>query len=53
MPQMAPLNWLTLMLYFILLFSLVNSLNFYSFLYTKKSLITKNYLKIKTTWKWL
>nr|UKE80203.1 ATP synthase F0 subunit 8 [Zonitis atripennis] len=53
MPQMAPLNWLTLLIYFMLLFSLINSLNFYSFLYVKKPLITKDHLKIKATWKWL
>nr|YP_010309746.1 ATP synthase F0 subunit 8 [Gnathium nitidum]UMR54863.1 ATP synthase F0 subunit 8 [Gnathium nitidum] len=55
MPQMAPLNWLTLLFYFILLFSLINSLNFYSFLYTKKTEWTpmKSHLNIKTTWKWL
>nr|YP_010309681.1 ATP synthase F0 subunit 8 [Apalus guerini]UMR54798.1 ATP synthase F0 subunit 8 [Apalus guerini] len=53
MPQMAPLNWLTLMLYFICLLSLVSSLNFYSFIYLKKESTIKPHLSIKMTWKWL
>nr|AYW52159.1 ATP synthase F0 subunit 8 [Lamiinae sp. 4 ACP-2013] len=51
MPQMAPLNWLTLFIFFISIFFIFNIMNFYMFNYSpkeqksKKSLITFN-------WKW-
>nr|ARH54016.1 ATP synthase F0 subunit 8 [Stricticollis tobias] len=51
MPQMAPLNWLSLMIFFIFIFMLVNSLNYYSFMYSPQ----KKSIKKKTTsinWKW-
>nr|ARH53951.1 ATP synthase F0 subunit 8 [Nacerdes carniolica] len=51
MPQMAPLNWLTLMLYFIFIFLLFNFMNYYSFLYLNKSLFNKKMI-IKFNWKW-
>nr|ADO60614.1 ATP synthase F0 subunit 8 [Omonadus floralis] len=51
MPQMAPLNWLTLMIYFIVIFMLINSLNFYSFIYTPKKTEIKK-IKSSTNWKW-
>nr|AWN56082.1 ATP synthase F0 subunit 8 [Anthicidae sp. DPP-2018] len=51
MPQMAPLNWLTLMIYFILILMIISSLNYFSFLYTpKKSIIKKS--KFQINWKW-
>nr|YP_010272318.1 ATP synthase F0 subunit 8 [Meloe mediterraneus]UKE80239.1 ATP synthase F0 subunit 8 [Meloe mediterraneus] len=53
MPQMAPLNWLSLLLFFIMIFMLTNSLNFYSFIYQVKTLSPKQSHKIKLTWKWL
>nr|YP_010759132.1 ATP synthase F0 subunit 8 [Myladina unguiculina]WEX49722.1 ATP synthase F0 subunit 8 [Myladina unguiculina] len=52
MPQMAPLNWLTLMLTFIMIFLMFNIMNYYSFTYnnvTKKMSAIKN---IKINWKW-
>nr|UZA66531.1 ATP synthase F0 subunit 8 [Aromia bungii] len=51
MPQMAPLSWLTLFIYYSLVFILFNSINYYSFLYTteKKSLSKKI---SKLNWKW-
>nr|AND96042.1 ATP synthase F0 subunit 8 [Onthophagus minutus] len=36
MPQMAPLNWLTLMIYFSLIFMMFNIMNYYSFNYNIK-----------------
>nr|AXS65563.1 ATP synthase F0 subunit 8 [Tenebrionoidea sp. 16 KM-2017] len=51
MPQMAPLNWLTLMLYFILIFFLFNSVNYYSFLYEKKT-SSKKKSHVTFNWKW-
>nr|ARH54211.1 ATP synthase F0 subunit 8 [Crepidodera pluta] len=51
MPQMMPLNWLSLMLFFIMIFYLYNNLNFYSFLYmNKKMKFTKK--ESKFNWKW-
>nr|ALO77648.1 ATP synthase F0 subunit 8 [Anaspis sp. ANA01] len=51
MPQMAPLNWLTLMLYFILIFLTFNIMNFYSFSYKNNS-SSKTKSKTSTNWKW-
>nr|YP_010309811.1 ATP synthase F0 subunit 8 [Oenas fusicornis]UMR54928.1 ATP synthase F0 subunit 8 [Oenas fusicornis] len=53
MPQMAPLNWLSLMIYFITILMLVNSINFYSFMYKSKSFSIKKNNQINLTWKWL
>nr|ALO70391.1 ATP synthase F0 subunit 8 [Bisnius sordidus] len=51
MPQMAPLNWLSLFISFILIFLLFNSLNYFSFKYNSKpSNFIKNQKKIN--WKW-
>nr|ALO76509.1 ATP synthase F0 subunit 8 [Chrysolagria sp. CHR01] len=51
MPQMSPLSWLTLMIQFILLFSLFNVMIY--FLFEKNKLILK-LLKNKKTinWQW-
>nr|APX39930.1 ATP synthase F0 subunit 8 [Longitarsus candidulus] len=51
MPQMMPMNWLTLMFFFIMIFYTFNNLNFFNFLYMpKKFLISK--MKISSNWKW-
>nr|QVM79234.1 ATP synthase F0 subunit 8 [Grammoptera ruficornis] len=51
MPQMAPLNWLILFLFFTLIFFIYNSLNYYIFNYNiKKSDTKKN--KLNYNWKW-
>nr|ATL15400.1 ATP synthase F0 subunit 8 [Callosobruchus maculatus]ATL15439.1 ATP synthase F0 subunit 8 [Callosobruchus maculatus]ATL15452.1 ATP synthase F0 subunit 8 [Callosobruchus maculatus]ATL15465.1 ATP synthase F0 subunit 8 [Callosobruchus maculatus] len=52
MPQMAPLNWLTLMTFFIMIVLIFNSMNFFSFIYPIKN---SKSLQKKTTlynWKW-
>nr|QNJ33276.1 ATP synthase F0 subunit 8 [Sceleocantha glabricollis] len=51
MPQMAPLNWLTLFLFFSITFIIFNTMNFFSFNYTIK---TKKTSKTKPifNWKW-
>nr|ARH54562.1 ATP synthase F0 subunit 8 [Oxyomus sylvestris] len=51
MPQMAPMNWLSLMLMFCFIFMIFNSLNYFSFQYTPKSLSFKKTFK-KINWKW-
>nr|YP_009691903.1 ATP synthase F0 subunit 8 [Thermistis croceocincta]QEG58709.1 ATP synthase F0 subunit 8 [Thermistis croceocincta] len=51
MPQMAPLNWLMLFLFFTIIFFLYIILNYYSSSYIPKS---KKNIKIPLTlnWKW-
>nr|AFU50294.1 ATP synthase F0 subunit 8 [Disteniazteca fimbriata] len=51
MPQMAPLNWLTLFFLFIMIFKLFNIMNYFSY----SNMITSKSLNLKTTkinWKW-
>uniref|UniRef100_A0A343C225 ATP synthase complex subunit 8 n=1 Tax=Anthrenus verbasci TaxID=295669 RepID=A0A343C225_9COLE len=51
MPQMAPMNWLTLFITFSFIFLMTNSLNFFSLMYItikKKTEKSKN----MTNWKW-
>nr|APX40411.1 ATP synthase F0 subunit 8 [Aphthona albertinae] len=51
MPQMMPLNWLTLMFFMALIFYLFNNLNYFIFVYKfKKTNFLKN--KILLNWKW-
>nr|ALO76556.1 ATP synthase F0 subunit 8 [Urodontus sp. URO01] len=51
MPQMAPLNWLTLFIYFSLIFFMFMLMNYYIFLYpSHKKLISSVY--IHKSWKW-
>nr|WRO45029.1 ATP synthase F0 subunit 8 [Falsopodabrus rolciki] len=53
MPQMAPLSWLNLFIFFITVFLIFNSLNYFyfnkSFSSQKQTIKT---LKNKITWKW-
>nr|ALO76173.1 ATP synthase F0 subunit 8 [Mylabris sp. MYL01] len=53
MPQMAPLNWLTLMMFFITIFIILNSFNFYNFSYQKKNSKTSLSSTLKINWKCL
>nr|ARH55172.1 ATP synthase F0 subunit 8 [Sericus brunneus] len=51
MPQMAPLSWMNLFMMFILTFMILNTLNYFSFVYNNKSF--KKTPKIKNiNWKW-
>nr|QWZ46352.1 ATP synthase F0 subunit 8 [Pelecyphorus contortus] len=52
MPQMAPLNWLTLMIFFIMVFSMFNIMNYYSFTYMIEPKKHKMMKKFKMNWKW-
>nr|WRO45016.1 ATP synthase F0 subunit 8 [Cantharis brunneipennis] len=53
MPQMAPLSWLNLFVYFIIVFMIYNSLNYFYFNKPSIDQSQKNFKnKIKTTWKW-
>nr|YP_010166676.1 ATP synthase F0 subunit 8 [Mystonectes coelamboides]QRV62767.1 ATP synthase F0 subunit 8 [Mystonectes coelamboides] len=52
MPQMAPMNWLILYMFFSAIFILFNFLNYYMFLINNKN-NTLNKLNMKTMyWKW-
>nr|ATN23470.1 ATP synthase F0 subunit 8 [Aphthona sp. EMHAU-15071309] len=51
MPQMMPLNWLILMIFFTMIFYLFNNLTYFIFSYSFKSTnISKN--KTFFNWKW-
>nr|YP_010470880.1 ATP synthase F0 subunit 8 [Cteniopinus ruber]UVF38381.1 ATP synthase F0 subunit 8 [Cteniopinus ruber] len=51
MPQMAPLNWLTLMIMFATILVMFNVINYYSTLYPiKKS--QYSFKKTIKNWKW-
>nr|AND96055.1 ATP synthase F0 subunit 8 [Onthophagus giraffa] len=51
MPQMAPINWLLLLIYFSMIFIMFNVLNYYSFNYNIKFFSFKK-KKINLNWKW-
>nr|AND96090.1 ATP synthase F0 subunit 8 [Onthophagus falculatus] len=51
MPQMAPINWLSLLIYISILFMIFNVMNFYSFNYSIKSFNFKKMNKL-LNWKW-
>nr|YP_009271875.1 ATP synthase F0 subunit 8 [Xylotrechus grayii]AIW58309.1 ATP synthase F0 subunit 8 [Xylotrechus grayii] len=51
MPQMAPLNWLLLFIFFTSMFMIFNVMNFYSFSYKPKEKKSEK-TKINLNWKW-
>nr|YP_010988565.1 ATP synthase F0 subunit 8 [Medeopteryx maehongsonensis]WOR80709.1 ATP synthase F0 subunit 8 [Medeopteryx maehongsonensis] len=51
MPQMAPLSWLNLFIYFITIFMLFNVMNYFSLIYNNNNNM-KNNEKKTITWKW-
>nr|ALO70481.1 ATP synthase F0 subunit 8 [Cryptopleurum minutum] len=51
MPQMAPINWLFLFIFFIMIFMLFNSMNYFSFKYPIKS-YKFSMKKTQMNWKW-
>nr|UZT26989.1 ATP synthase F0 subunit 8 [Euwallacea similis] len=51
MPQMAPLSWITLYLFFSMLFILSCIMNFYLFNYTPKTSLSSPNKKM-FSWKW-
>nr|AQD17653.1 ATP synthase F0 subunit 8 [Oryzaephilus surinamensis]QCP68862.1 ATP synthase F0 subunit 8 [Oryzaephilus surinamensis]UNH68019.1 ATP synthase F0 subunit 8 [Oryzaephilus surinamensis] len=50
MPQMAPLNWLTLMIMFTFIIMLTNCMNFYIFKY--QPIKMSSLKKSNMSWKW-
>nr|QAY82045.1 ATP synthase F0 subunit 8 [Acrocrypta assamensis] len=51
MPQMMPLNWLLLMIFFILIFYLLNNLNYFNLIYSNYN-TNFNIKKYTNNWKW-
>nr|AXS65663.1 ATP synthase F0 subunit 8 [Cucujoidea sp. 41 KM-2017] len=51
MPQMAPMNWVILFVYFIMVFMMVNVMVYFSFLYQPKQ-AQQNKSPLKINWKW-
>nr|UAM92167.1 ATP synthase F0 subunit 8 [Deleaster bactrianus] len=51
MPQMAPLNWMSLFVLFIMIFMMLNLMNYFSFTYQMKQ---SKFLKKSSqyNWKW-
>nr|ARH54109.1 ATP synthase F0 subunit 8 [Bembidion varium] len=52
MPQMAPINWLFLYFLFIMIYFMINFLNYYLFLYKNNNLNQKTFKNLKMNWKW-
>nr|AXS66385.1 ATP synthase F0 subunit 8 [Curculionoidea sp. 11 KM-2017] len=51
MPQMAPLNWLSLFFFFLLIFILFNIMTYFLSVF-KKKMSKKNIFFSKINWKW-
>nr|QNE85703.1 ATP synthase F0 subunit 8 [Schoenomyza litorella] len=53
MPQMAPINWLSLFIIFSISFMIFNMMNYYSYIPSMpKSLKTTSKKSISLNWKW-
>nr|ASN65902.1 ATP synthase F0 subunit 8 [Platychile pallida] len=52
MPQMAPMNWMFLYMLFILIFMMMNFLNYYIFLIKSPSSFKKLHFFKTLNWKW-
>nr|YP_011010644.1 ATP synthase F0 subunit 8 [Halobates whiteleggei]WPW47324.1 ATP synthase F0 subunit 8 [Halobates whiteleggei] len=51
MPQMAPLSWLSLMIMFILMIIVINSMSYFNKNYKIESKMSKKSMN-KLNWKW-
>nr|YP_009132585.1 ATP synthase F0 subunit 8 [Nyssomyia umbratilis]AKA63227.1 ATP synthase F0 subunit 8 [Nyssomyia umbratilis] len=53
MPQMAPLMWLSLFIFFLLMYLLFNIMNYFSYITLSKTEENNKVLqKTDSTWKW-
>nr|YP_010610494.1 ATP synthase F0 subunit 8 [Agrilus discalis]WAP90834.1 ATP synthase F0 subunit 8 [Agrilus discalis] len=52
MPQMAPIQWLTLFLIFSFTFFIFSMLNYYSVIYPSMLKKEKSFSQKKINWKW-
>nr|YP_010987627.1 ATP synthase F0 subunit 8 [Oxytelus finitimus]WON66046.1 ATP synthase F0 subunit 8 [Oxytelus finitimus] len=51
MPQMSPMNWLSLFFMFIMIYMMFNSLNYFNFTYSSNNNLY-NKIKKNYNWKW-
>nr|AYW52632.1 ATP synthase F0 subunit 8 [Elateridae sp. JWH-2018] len=51
MPQMSPLLWINLFIFFIMVFLIFNSLNYFSFSYKPQTMAPSSTKKM-INWKW-
>nr|YP_010702025.1 ATP synthase F0 subunit 8 [Trixa longipennis]WCL18813.1 ATP synthase F0 subunit 8 [Trixa longipennis] len=54
MPQMSPINWLSMFIMFSMLFLIFNLMNYYSFnpLMPKSNILNEMNIKPSLNWKW-
>nr|APT41459.1 ATP synthase F0 subunit 8 [Micropygomyia cayennensis] len=53
MPQMAPLMWLTLFIFFLMMYLLFNIMNYFSYIIESKTLTeNKSINSSSLNWKW-
>nr|YP_007025984.1 ATP synthase F0 subunit 8 [Chrysopa pallens]AFL65888.1 ATP synthase F0 subunit 8 [Chrysopa pallens] len=52
MPQMSPLNWWFLFIYFIILLIMFTIINYYIFIYSSPMSEKNIFLKKSLNWKW-
>nr|APT41563.1 ATP synthase F0 subunit 8 [Trichophoromyia ininii] len=53
MPQMAPLMWLSLFIFFLVMYLMFNIINYFSYITLNKSESNNKSLKMsESTWKW-
>nr|AXS65863.1 ATP synthase F0 subunit 8 [Tenebrionoidea sp. 10 KM-2017] len=52
MPQMAPLNWVTLMIYFVTLYLAIIIMNYYINMKSHKNIEINNNKMSMKSWKW-
>nr|YP_010538723.1 ATP synthase F0 subunit 8 [Emarginoptyx trilucida]UYE92334.1 ATP synthase F0 subunit 8 [Emarginoptyx trilucida] len=51
MPQMAPLSWLNLFIFFMVIYMLFNIMNYFTLIYNNKNIKKENMNK-NILWKW-
>nr|QID03239.1 ATP synthase F0 subunit 8 [Formicosepsis sp. LX2018-01] len=52
MPQMAPINWLSLFLLFIMIFMMFNIMNYYNFMPPSPKTMSSKFNINSMNWKW-
>nr|AMW67972.1 ATP synthase F0 subunit 8 [Balmes birmanus] len=52
MPQMSPLSWWLLFIYFIILLIMFNIMNYYIFMYNSPNKSLTTFKKNSLIWKW-
>nr|AST10236.1 ATP synthase F0 subunit 8 [Italochrysa insignis] len=52
MPQMSPLNWLLLFIYFIMILILISIINYYITIYNPTLFLKNKFSQKSLYWKW-